>query len=255
MSKLFDLTGKIAVVTGASSGLGRQFALALAREGASVAIVARRVEKLESVKAEIEALSVPCYTHKCDVTNSKEVSQTVADIKEHFGRIDILVNNAGLGAANVAQDTPDELWNSMMATNINGVFFFAREVGRIMVEQRYGKVINLGSIHSTVAMKGLPVSAYATTKGAVLMMTKALANEWAPYGITVNAIGPAYFPSEMTAEVLQDETINQLIRSSCPMGRPGRDGELDGALIYFASDASSYTTGQLLQVDGGWTTI
>lgn len=255
MSNLFDLRGKIAVVTGASSGLGRQFALALAREGADVAIIARRVEKLEAVKGEIEALGVQCYTHKCDVMNSKEISQTVADIKEHFGRIDILVNNAGLGSADVAQNTSDELWNTMISTNINGVFFFAREVGRMMVEQHYGKIINIGSIHSTVAMPGLPVSAYATTKGAVLMMTKALANEWAKSGITVNAIGPAYFPSEMTADILKDESLSSIICNACPMGRPGREGELDGALIYFASDASSYTTGQLLQVDGGWTTI
>lgn len=255
MGRLFDLTGKIAVVTGASSGLGRQFALALAREGAHVAIVARRVEKLEAVKAEVEALGVKCYTHKCDVTKSEEITQTVADIKEHFGRIDILVNNAGLGWTDVAQNTSDELWHTMMDTNVNGVFFFAREVGRIMVEQNYGKIINIGSIHSTVAMPGLPLSAYATTKGAVLMMTKALANEWAKCGITVNAIGPAYFPSEMTAGVLENDDMNHLICSCCPMGRPGRDGELDGALIYFASDASSYTTGQLLQVDGGWTTV
>jgi len=235
--------------------LGRQFALALAREGANVAIVARRVEKLEAVKAEIEALGVQCYTHKCDVTVSEEITQTVNDVKEHFGRIDILVNNAGLGRFDVAQNTPDELWTSMINTNINGVFFFAREVGRVMVAQNYGKIINIGSIHSTVAMPGLPLSAYATTKGAVLMMTKSLANEWAKNGITVNAIGPAYFPSEMTAGVLEDENMLGLISNLCPMGRPGRDGELDGALIYFASDASTYTTGQLLQVDGGWTTV
>ncbi len=255
MSKLFDITGKIAVVTGASSGLGRQFALALAREGANVAIVARRVEKLESVKKEVEALGVECYTHKCDVTNTDEIKKTVKDIKEHFGRIDILVNNAGLGLADVAENTSDELWTKMIDTNINGVFYFAREVGRVMVEQKYGKVINLGSIHSTVAMPGLPLSAYATSKGAVLMMTKALASEWAKYNITVNAIGPAYFPSEMTSNILESGAINNVIQNTCPMGRPGREGELDGALIYFASDASSYTTGQLLQVDGGWTTV
>lgn len=255
MSNLFDLKGKFAIVTGASSGLGRQFALALAREGVNVAIVARRVERLESVKKEIEELGVQCYTHKCDVTKPEEITQTVDDVKTQFGRIDILVNNAGLGMTDVAQNTSDELWHKMMDTNINGVFFFAREVGRIMVEQNYGKIINLGSIHSTVAMPGSPISAYATTKGAVLMMTKALANEWAKCGITVNAIGPAYFPSEMTSGVLENENMYKAICNLCPMGRPGRDGELDGALIYFASDASSYTTGQLLQVDGGWTTV
>lgn len=255
MSNLFDLKGKIAIVTGASSGLGRQFALALAREGADVAIVARRLDRLESVKKEIEELGVRCYTHICDVTKTEDITQTVADIKEHFGRIDILVNNAGLGLSDVAENTTDEMWRRMMDTNINGVFFFAREVGRIMVAQHYGRIINLGSIHSTVAMPGFPISAYATTKGAVLMMTKSLANEWAKSGVTVNAIGPAYFPSEMTSDVLDNKEMYDAICNLCPMGRPGRDGELDGALIYFASDASSYTTGQLLQVDGGWTTI
>ncbi|MEY8352394.1 SDR family oxidoreductase [Lachnospiraceae bacterium 54-53] len=255
MSKLFDLKGKFAIVTGASSGLGRQFALALAREGVNVAIVARRIERLEMVKKEIEELGVKCYTHKCDVTKTEEITKVVADVKENFGRIDILVNNAGLGLSDAAQNTSDEMWHKMMDTNINGVFFFAREVGRIMVEQNYGKIINLGSIHSTVAMPGFPLSAYAATKGAVLMMTKALANEWAKCGITVNAIGPAYFPSEMTSGVLENKEMYDTICNLCPMGRPGRDGELDGALIYFASDASSYTTGQLLQVDGGWTTV
>lgn len=255
MSKLFDISGKIAVVTGASSGLGRQFALALAREGAHVAIVARRAEKLESVKKEVEALGVKCYSHVCDVTKSEQVAQTVEAIEKHFGRIDILVNNAGLGLTDAAENSSDEMWTRMMDTNINGVFYFAREVGKVMLKQKYGRVINIGSIHSTVAMKGFPISAYATTKGAVLMMTKALANEWAGTGITVNAIGPAYFPSEMTDGVLGTEEGLGFISSLCPMGRPGRDGELDGALIYFASDASTYTTGQLLQVDGGWTTI
>ncbi|MFV0412671.1 MAG: SDR family oxidoreductase [Oscillospiraceae bacterium] len=255
MSKLFDISGKVAVVTGASSGLGRQFALALAREGAKVAIVARRADRLAQVKSEVEALGAECYSHLCDVTKPEQVAQTVAEIEQHFGRIDILVNNAGLGLAEPAEASSDDMWNRMMDTNINGVFYFAREVGKVMLKQKYGRVINIGSIHSTVAMKGSPLSAYATTKGAVLMLTKALANEWAPHGITVNAIGPAYFPSEMTAGVLGNDDARNFISGFCPMGRPGKDGELDGALIYFASDASSYTTGQLLQVDGGWTTI
>ncbi len=255
MSKLFDLTGKVAIVTGASSGLGRQFALALAKEGAKIAIVARRVEKLEEVKKEVEALGTECFIHKCDVMKSEEIKTTVEDVKNHFGRIDILVNNAGLGWADAAENTSDDLWMTMMDTNVNGVFYFAREAGRIMKEQEYGKIINIGSIHSTVAMTGMPISAYATTKGALVMMTKALANEWAKYNITVNAIGPAYFPSEMTDNILKSGAISHVIENTCPMKRPGRDGELDGALIYFASDASSYTTGQLLQVDGGWTTV
>ncbi len=255
MSQLFDLKGKIAVVTGASSGLGVQFALALAKQGADIAIVARRVEKLENVKAKIEALGVKCLQVQCDVSNSANINQTVNKIKEYFGTIDILVNNAGIGMFGPAQEQTDELWETMMSVNLNGVYYFAREVGKIMIEKKYGRIINIGSIHSTVAMTGLPLTAYCTTKGGVEMLTKSLANEWAKYGITVNAIGPAYFPSEMTDAVLENDDFLNVIKAKCPMGRPGRDGELDGAIIYFASDASSYTTGQLLLVDGGWTTI
>ncbi|AEV69743.1 SDR family oxidoreductase [Acetivibrio clariflavus] len=255
MSDLFDLKGKVAIVTGASSGLGVQFAKALARQGANVAIVARRIEKLEAVKADIEKLGVKCLALKCDVSKSEEIKNTVSKVKEYFGTIDILVNNAGIGMAGPAEEQSDELWETMMSVNLNGAYYFAREVGKIMIEKRYGKIINIGSIHSTVAMKDLPITAYCTTKGGLEMLTKALANEWAKYNITVNAIGPAYFPSEMTEDVLSNKDFLEYINSRCPMGRPGRDGELDGALIYFASDASSYTTGQLLTVDGGWTTI
>ena len=252
---MFDLTGKKALVTGASSGLGVQFAKALARQGADVAIVARRVEKLEQVKAEIEALGVKCVAYKCDVCQIDQINATVDAVVEAFGTIDILINNAGVALFGPAEDQTDELWQTMMNTNLNAVYYFARRVGEVMIKHNYGKIINVGSIHSTVAMTGLPLSAYCTTKGGVLMLTKALANEWAKYNITVNAIGPAYFPSEMTQDIIGDGSFMQAIKAYCPMGRPGREGELDGAIVYFASDASSYTTGQLLSVDGGWTAI
>ncbi|MGE4283187.1 MAG: SDR family oxidoreductase [Clostridia bacterium] len=255
MSDLFSLKGKVAVVTGASSGLGVQFAKALAREGANLAIVARRVEKLADVKAEVEALGVECLALKCDVTDVNQIKETVTVIKEHYGTIDILVNNAGLGLVEPAESQSDETWEMMMRVNVNGVYYFAREVGKVMIENRCGKIINIGSIHSSVAMAGSPLSAYCTTKGAVEMMTKSLANEWAKYGITVNAVGPGYFPSEMTQDVLADDGFLETIKTYCPMGRPGRDGELDGIIVYFASDAAQYTTGQLVTVDGGWTTI
>ena len=251
----FDLTGKVALVTGASSGLGIQFAKALANQGADIAICARRVEKLEETKKTIEAMGVKCYVHACDVTVVEQINETVKDVIAHYGKIDILVNNAGLGWGAPAESTTEELWSTMMKTNIDGVFYFAREVGRHMVERGYGKIINIGSIHSTVCMNGSPISAYATTKGAVEMMTKALACEWAKKGVTVNAIGPAYFPSEMTGEFVETDVFTPVVQAYCPMGRVGKDGELDGAIIYFASDASSYTTGQLLTIDGGWTTI
>jgi len=255
LSNLFNIEGKIAIVTGASSGLGRQFALALAREGAKLAILARRVERLEQVKAEVEALGTECIAVRCDVTDTSDIKNAVNTVKEHYGRIDILVNNAGIALGEPAEVQSDDTWETMIRTNLNGVYYVAREVGKVMVEQKYGKVINIGSIHSTVSMLGSPISAYCTTKGGVAMMTKALANEWAKYNITVNAIGPAYFESEMTGQIINTDLFQQAVQIYCPMGRVGRPGELDGAIVYFASDASSYTTGQLLTIDGGWTTI
>jgi gluconate 5-dehydrogenase len=252
---LFDLKGKIALVTGASSGLGVQFAKALAAQGADLAIVARRQEKLEEVKKIIEGLGVRCLAVKCDVLKNDEIKAAVAEIKAHYGRIDILVNNAGVARSSPAESQSDDDWNVVINTNLNSVYFVAREVGKVMIAQKYGKIVNLGSIHSNVAMPGKQLNAYCASKGGVLMLTKALANEWAKYGITVNAIAPAYFPSEMTGAVISDPVFGEVVRTYCPMGRPGRDGELDGALVYFASDASSYTTGQLLCIDGGWTAI
>lgn len=252
---MFNLKGKVAVVTGASSGLGVQFAKALARQGADVAIVARRMDKLAKVKKEVENFGVRCLPVKCDVTNIDDIKSAVASIQDHFGKIDILVNNAGVAYFAPAEKQSDEQWLKTIATNLNGVYFFTREVGKLMIERKYGKIINVGSIHSNVAMTGLPLSAYCSTKGGVLMLTKALATEWAKYNITVNAIGPAYFPSEMTQSVIGNSDFLETIKTYCPMGRPGKDGELDGAVVYFASDASSYTTGQILSIDGGWTAI
>lgn len=255
MKDIFSLEGKIAIVTGASSGLGVQFATALARQGADLAIVARRVEKLNDVKKELEKFGGKVLTVQCDVSDVEQIKSTVKEVKDHFGRIDILVNNAGIGLTEPAETQSDETWQKMMAVNLNAVYYFAREVGKVMVDQEYGKIINIGSIHSNVAMPGIPISAYATTKGGVKMMTKALANEWAKYNITVNTLGPSYFESEMTESVVSDEGFAQVIKTYCPMGRMGEKGELDGAVIYFASDASSFTTGQYLAVDGGWNAI
>ena len=257
MTNLFDLTGKVALVTGASSGLGVQFAKALARQGADIAICARRMDKLEAVKAEIEALGVKCYAHKCDVLQPDEIRQMVADVEAHYGKIDILVNNAGVGDVAPAEDMSDEMWRRVLGTNLDAVYYTAREVGKVMIRNGYGKIINVGSIHSEVVMSPATwtVHAYATAKGGVKMLTKALAAEWAKKGITVNAIGPAYFGSEMTSAILDSGAFDPVAQVYCPMGRSGKPGELDGAVIYFASDASSYTTGQLLCVDGGWTTI
>ena len=257
MNNLFDLTGKVALVTGASSGLGVQFAKALARQGADVAICARRLEKLEAVKAEIEALGVKCFACKCDVSDNNQIKEMVAAVENHFGKIDILVNNAGVGGASPAEATSDDEWNWIVSVNLNAVYFVAREVGNVMIKNGYGKIINIGSLHSEVVMPNTcwPVGAYSAAKGGVKMLTKALAVEWAKKGITVNTIGPAYFSSEMTDGILSTGAFDQVAATYCPMARAGKEGELDGALIYFASDASSYTTGQYLAVDGGWTAV
>lgn len=254
MKNYFDVSGKNAIVTGASSGLGRQFALCLAEQGANVAIMARRVNKLEEVKAEVGALGVKCVVAQCDVTDSAQVKAAVDKAVAELGRIDILINNAAAGFATPAVETTDEQWERVIDTNVNGVFYVAREVGRHMLEQGYGKIVNIGSFHCQVTMNGLPRSGYSTAKGAVYMMTKALAAEWAKSGITVNTLGPGYFKSEM-ADAVTDESYDRGIRENCPMGRRGNPGELNGAMLFLASDASSYVTGQLLLVDGGWTIV
>ena len=195
MKNYFDVKGKSALITGASSGLGRQFALCLAEQGANVTIVARRVEKLEEVKKEAEALDVRCLVVPCDVTDSNQIRNAVEACVAEFGRIDILINNAAAGFATPAVETDDATWERVMNTNVNGVFYFAREVGKVMLKQNYGRIINIGSFHCQVTMNGVPRSGYSTAKGAVYMMTKALAAEWAKNGITVNTLAPATSPA------------------------------------------------------------
>ena len=253
MKNLFDLTGKVAIVTGASSGLGKQFAITLADAGASVALLARRIENLEALQEELAAAGCEAFAVKCDVCDNESIKAAVAAVMEKYGRIDILVNNAGVATASPSQNHTDSEWERVINTNMNAVFYMAREVGKIMIEQNYGKIVNIGSVHSRIPMAGLPLAAYCAAKGGVLMITRELAVEWAKYNITVNAIGPSYFPSEMTGNVLSNPAILAAINARCPMGRVGNPEELSGAILYFASDASSFTTGQLLFVDGGWT--
>ena len=254
MFDYFSVKGKYAIVTGASSGLGRQFAICLAEQGCNVGIVARRIEKLEEVKSEVEKYGVKCVVSQCDVTDTKQISESVKKIYDEFKRIDILINNAAAGFATPVVETTDEQWHTVMNTNVDGVFFFAFVVGKIMLEQGYGKIINIGSFHCQVTMNGVPRSGYSTAKGAIYMMTKALAAEWAKKGITVNTLGPGYFESEMSAKVA-NQAYEDGIKNNCPMGRRGKPGELNGAMLFLASNASSYVTGQLLLVDGGWTIV
>ena len=257
MKNYFDVTGKVALITGASSGLGAGFARLLSQQGAAIAIIARRKERLDALTEEITQQGGRCLPLQCDVTVEENVVEAIKTIRDHYGRIDILINNAGGVSAGKAEQQTKEQWDRVISTNLTGVYIVAREVGKVMIEQKYGKIINLGSLHSNIGINTRlhSISSYCASKGGVQMLTKALAAEWAQYNITVNAIGPAYFRSEMTQAAVDSQPFLQFVASRCPMGRIGNEGELDGAILYFASDASSYTTGQLLNVDGGWSTI
>lgn len=252
MKNYFDLTGKFALVVGASSGLGAQFAKALANQGASVAVAARRVEKLAKVKEEITAMGGTCITVKCDVSDEESVKQCVAEVKAAFGRIDILCNNAGVNVYGDLLTFSTEDWDKVMNTNLKGQFLMSREVGKLMKEQDYGKIINTASVggHSGAAGQ-IP---YYASKGGVVNFTRALAADLAPYHVTVNAIGPGVFDTEMTHEDLASP-FSEHLKQGIPLKRFGDSGELDGILIYFASDASSYCTGQTIYVDGGMTSV
>ena len=248
MKNYFDLTGKYALVVGASSGIGTQYAKALANQGAAVAVAARRVEKLEGLKAEIEAMGGRCIAVSCDVADEKSIINCVNVVKETFGRIDILVNNAGVNIVNEFCSFATEDWKKVLDTNLTGQFIMSREVAKLMKEQNYGKIVNTASVGGYAG--GAAQIPYYASKGGVVNFTRALAAELAPYHVTVNAIGPGVFDTEMTHDSLNGDFAKYL-ETRVPLGRWGNEGELDGILIYFASDASSYCTGQTLYVDGG----
>lgn len=251
---MFDLTKNVAVVTGASAGLGRQFALALARQGADLAIMARRKEKLEAVAAEVEALGVKCLVVPCDVTDPEQVKNAVQVINKEYGTVDILVNNAGGGSSFPAEEFPDDEWNKVLALDLNGCFYCMKYFGKIMIEKGYGRVINIASILGLGGLKELPVLAYTSAKGGVINMTRQTAIEWAPKGVTVNALCPGFFASEANGPEAM-EAMNDFITLRTAMNRPGKDGELDSSVIFLAARESSYVTGAVLTCDGGWTAL
>lgn len=250
--KMFDLTGRVAIVTGASSGLGSQFAKALAEAGADVAIMARRSDKLESLKSEIIALGRKCIAYTCDVSKEQDIIDSISKVENDFGKIDILVNNAGVVIPGATEEYSAENWDKVMDVNIKGVFLASREALKVMTKNGYGKIINIASVAGLLG--GASNISYHASKAAVINLTRALAIDGSTKGITVNAIAPGVFASEMT-EGFFGENLNDSAAGATPMARIGKEGELNGALIYFASDASSYTTGQVIAVDGGWTSI
>lgn len=252
MNNLFDLTGKVAIVVGGSSGLGRGMALALAQAGACVVIASRRLEPLEAAAKEIsEESGGTCVPIQLDVTSVEAINAFVEKVDKQFGRIDILVNSAGINIRKPALEFEESDWDKVTDTQLKYVFFMDQAVGRYMVENEIkGRIINIGSLSSSLGLKNMV--AYCASKGAIVQLTKALANEWAQYGICVNAIGPGYYFTEMTKPLLSNPEVMENYQKKIPMGRLGLPEDLATTVVYLASGASNYVTGQIVYVDGGW---
>lgn len=250
MCELFSLRGKIAVVTGASRGLGRSMAIGLAEAGADIVVVASSaVNAAETVK-EIESLGRRAVAVGCRQDDPISVDAAIESAIAAYERVDILVNNAGTIRRAPAEDYSDEDWLAVIDTNLNGVFRLCRGIGKHMLDRGSGKIINIASLLSFSG--GITVPAYAASKGGVMQLTKALANEWAARGIHVNAIAPGYFATDNTAALRENAARNKEIQARIPVGRWGEPNDLKGAVVFLASSASDYVNGHILTVDGGW---
>lgn len=249
--KIFDLAGKTALVTGGSRGLGEVCGIALAKAGADVAVCGRNGEDLARVAEKIRALGRRAEPFLIDVTNKQRVAQTVGEVLAAFGGIDILVNNAGVNHRVPVLEYAEEQWDRVIDTNLKGYFLVAQAVVPQMIDRGYGKVIHMSSILGTVGLANQV--AYASSKGGVNQMTKVMAIEWASKGVRVNAIGPTYFETDLVAQIRNDPERFKFINERTPMGRWGHLPELEGTVIFLASPASDFITGQTIYVDGGWT--
>lgn len=252
MKNLFDLNGKVAIVVGGGTGLGRGMACGLADAGATVVIASRRMEVLQQAAQEMATETggkvVPM---QLDVTSVEAVQAFVASVGEQFGRIDILINSAGVNIRKSALEFEESDWDKVLDTQLKYVFFMDQAAGRYMVEHKIaGRIINVGSLSSAIGLKNMV--AYCSAKGAIVQLTKALANEWAQYGICVNAIGPGYYKTEMTEPLLKNPEVVKKYEEKIPMARLGVPQDLATAAVFLAGEHSSYVTGQIIYVDGGW---
>lgn len=253
---MFSLKGKVAVVSGASSGLGQQMALAFAKQGAKLVILARRVERLVEFEPKLRAAGAEdVLAIKCDVTSTDDINAAAAATEEKFGRVDILLNCAGSSKDKGVLEMSDEEWDFTIATDETSVFKMTRAFAAIMKKNKYGRIINIASIYGLVGNTEIHTIAYHTSKGAVVNFTRAVAAELAMDGITCNAICPGFFYTELTTAVLDTPQFQEFAKNHVPMQRYGRPGELDAAAVFLASDEASYVNGVILPVDGGFTAI
>jgi NAD(P)-dependent dehydrogenase (short-subunit alcohol dehydrogenase family) len=248
----FDLSGKVAVVTGASRGLGQYFGRALARAGADLVITSRKLDDLRHFQAEIETLGRRVLSVELDLRDEGSIRRLAPEAIRHFGRIDILVNNAGCNVRKPAVDVTWEDWNLVLDTNLRGSFFVATSLAPHMIANGHGRIINVGSVTSVFGYAG--IGPYCASRGGIKQLTMSLADEWGSSGITVNCLAPGWFKTKQNAVLYENEKWVEYLNDRIPLKRPGQPEDLNGAIVFLASDASAYITGQTLLVDGGITT-